>query len=220
MKEKLIIYGAGGHAKAVIDIVEKEGRYEIAGLIDDNKSAGQTVLGYRVLGDHKILPELRDKGITHGFVAIGDNRTRFEKTHLFTVAGFKLITTIHPFSSIGRDTSLQEGCCVFHGAVIDPCVKIGKGVIINKRALVGHDSFIGNFVHVAPGVNCGAEVKVGEESFIGIGATIIPNMTIGSKAIIGAGSVVVRHIPPAVTVLGLPAKIVKTHAISDENSLS
>jgi len=211
MGHKVVIYGAGGHAKAIIDIIEKQATFEIVGLIDDKKPVQETVLGYKVLGTHEILGALRSQGIHLGFVAIGDNEVRAAKTELLVAAGFRMISPIHPFSSIGRDANIGHGSCVFHGVVIDPCTHIGKGVIVNKKALVGHDSRIDNFVHMAPGVNCGANVKIGKKTFVGIGATIISGISIGSHTIIGAGSVVVRNVEADVTVLGLPAKIVKKH---------
>ena len=125
MKEKIVIYGAGGHGKAIIDIIEKENRYQIIGLIDDHKPAHTEVFGYPILGNHRVLKALRQKNIHLSFVAIGDNKTRAAKTKLLTSAGFQLVVTVHPFSSIGREATLSSGSCVFHGAVIDPCAQIG-----------------------------------------------------------------------------------------------
>lgn len=206
MKNKVIIYGAGGHAECLIDIIEKQGEFIIAGLIDDKTPRDSSLLDYAVLGDQSALSKLHKAGITKAFVAIGDNRIRKAKTTLLLKTGFDMITAIHPFSSIGRNTSLGLGTCIFHGAVIDPCVRIGPGVIINKRAVVGHDAVIDDFVHIAPGVNCGAGVRIGKNCLVGIGATVIPHLTIGHDAIIGAGSVVIRDVPPHTTVVGVPAR--------------
>jgi len=209
MDEEIIIYGAGGHAACLIDIIEHEGRHRIAGLIDDVKPKGTRVWDYSVLGDPPQLSELRAAGVHLGLVAIGNNRIRQEKTEFLRSQGFDLISIRHPFTSIGRQVICGAGAVIFHGAVIDPYVRIGQGVIVNKQALIGHESVIGDFVHIAPGVNCGSDVRIGPRCLIGIGATILPRLTIGSDVVIGAGSVVIQDVPDRTKVVGVPAQAVQ-----------
>ncbi len=209
MRDKIIIYGAGGHAACLTDIVQREGRYDIIGLLDDSKPAGTRVWEYPILGGEQQLPSLYARGVRLGLVAIGNNHIRKEKTALMHRQGLTLVSIRHPFSSIGGNVLLQEGSSVFHGAVVDPCVQIGQGVIINKQALIGHEAVIGDFVHIGPGVNCGSGVRVGSRTLIGIGATILPRVIVGKDVIIGAGSVVIRDVPDGITVVGTPASAIK-----------
>jgi sugar O-acyltransferase (sialic acid O-acetyltransferase NeuD family) len=205
MKE-IFIYGAGGQARVVIDLIEKSGEYRIVGLVDDHAVPGAEVLGYSVLGGEQKLGELLKSGVSLAVVAIGDNLIRRAKAEQLARLGFISSLFVHPFSSVGRESSIGAGSVVFHGAVIDPCVQIGAGVIVNFNAGIGHNSFIGDFAHLSVGVNCGAHVVVGENAFVCMGATIISNVKIGKNALIGAGSVVTKDVPDNTKVLGFPAR--------------
>lgn len=207
--EEIIIYGAGGHAKAVIDAVEEEAKYKIVGLVDDIQPKGMKVLGYEILGDGKILPDLMNSGIRYCIIAIGENEVRSAKTEYVSKIGFRLVSVVHPFSCIGKNVSIGEGTVILQGTLIDPNVFIGKGAIINAGAIIGHDCKIGNFAHVSGGAICGGGVSVGESSLIGIGVKIAPKVRIGKQTFIGIGSVVTKDLPDGVTAVGVPARIIK-----------
>jgi len=209
--EKIIIYGGGGHAAVVIDLVEKTGQYQIEGLIDDRAACAGRVLDYPVLGGGEKLGELRRQGIRYGFVAIGDNNIRRAKTLALEEAGFETVSLIHPFSSVGKETLFGRGSMLCCGAAIDPRVRVGEGCLLNARTAVGHDTEIGDFVHLSGGVTCGAEVVIGENTFIGMGTTVISGLKIGKGVFVGAGSVVTKFLPDHVRAAGVPARIVKSH---------
>lgn len=210
MKNQIIIYGAGGHAGCLIDIIEQEGCYQISGMLDDAYPSKASVWDYPILGNEEKLADLHASGIHLAIVAIGNNAIRYQKTEILRQHDFNLIAIRHPFSSIARQVSYGPGTSIFHGAVIDPYVQIGKGVIVNKQVLIGHEAVIGDFVHLAPGVNCGSGVRIGSRTLIGIGATILPRLTIGADVTVGAGSVVTRDIKDKTTVIGTPAKSISS----------
>jgi len=204
VKDKVFVFGASGHAKVVIDIIERQGRYEIALLVDDDPAlAGSTVYGYPVIGGKSVL---RVDNISKGVVAIGSNRARESVAAWLVNNGFELITAIHPSVQIARGVDIGKGTVMMAGACINSDSTIGCNVIINTNSSVDHDCSIGDCVHIAPGsVLCGT-VTVGSGTFICAGATVIPNTTIGSQAVIGAGSTVICDVPDNVTVVGSPAQ--------------
>ena len=203
-KEKIFVFGASGHAKVVIDIIERQGLFDIAFLVDDNPALkGQHFFGYPVLGGKA---ELLAANIRKGIVAVGSNRARRAVTGWLTDQGCEMITAIHPSAQLAREVTVGSGSVVMAGAVINSDTIIGCNVIVNTRASVDHDCKIGDGVHLAPGSTLCGTVTVGAESFVCAGATLIPNLTIGSKVTVGAGSTVIRDLPDGVTVAGSPAK--------------
>jgi len=207
--QELIIYGSSGHAGVIIDAVEKEGKFCIKGLIDDYREKGDCTLGYNVLGGYDCLKGLLEAGIRNIFIAVGDNNARKKLAEQVLNMGFKFVSIIHPFSSIGKNACIEEGAVILQGAVLDPSVHVGKGVIVGDRVAVGHDSKLGDFSHLAGGVFFGANSDLGECSFIGIGAIVISNTHIGSNVYIGAGSLVTKDIIDDVKAVGSPARIIK-----------
>lgn len=208
--EKIVIYGAGGHAGVVVDLIGKIGKYGIEGLIDDVKEPGAKISGYSVLGNGSILPDLFRSGVRYCFTSIGDNKIRRQKTELLRNAGFEPVALSHPFTSVGKGVTIGMGSILCGGAVIDPHVNIGEGVIVNCRACLGHNSDVGDFAHISAGVTCGADVCVGEGTFIGMGSTVISGIKIGKYVFVGAGSLVTKDLPDHARAVGAPARIVKS----------
>ena len=203
----IFVFGASGHAKVVIDIIEKQGLYKIAFLADDNVSLkGSTLYGYSVVGGRE---ELLETEIITGIVAIGSNNARSKVASWMTENGFGLITAIHPSACVARGVTIGSNSVIMAGAIINSDCSVGSGVIINTKASVDHDCLIGNDVHIAPGATlCGA-VTVGDGSFVCAGATIIPNLTLGKYVTIGAGATVITDIVDGATAVGNPAKIIR-----------
>ena len=157
MKLKVVLYGAGGHGKVVADMVEKQGKFSIAGFIDDRKTGN--AFGYPILGTGADLARLFGRGIRRAIVSIGDGKTRKEKHRLVLKAGLELAAIVHPSAQTARGVEIGRGTVVMPGAVIGPDAKIGEGCIINTCASVDHDCRLGDFVHIAPGANlCGSAV--------------------------------------------------------------
>jgi sugar O-acyltransferase (sialic acid O-acetyltransferase NeuD family) len=206
MKEKIFIFGASGHAKVVIDIIEKQGLYEIEFLVDDDLNLrGRNFFGYQVLGGKDALLGLSGAP-RKVMVAIGSNKARGMVAEWLEDQGFALITAIHGSAQLGREVSVGPGSVVMANAVINSATIIGKNSIINTRASVDHDCHLGDNVHIAPGATLCGTVAVGAGTFVAAGATVIPNLTIGKDCIVGAGAVVLRDVPDGAVVVGNPAK--------------
>lgn len=206
--KQVVIIGAGGHAKVVIDILKSDPTVRIVGCIAPQP--GGDVLGFPIVGDDSALQELYEQGVAHAFVAIGDNRLRSQLAHKAESIGFQLINAVSPFSYIADSAVLGTGIAVMPGAVINASTRIGNRSIINTRASVDHDGVIGHACHIAPGSILSGFVNVGDGSFLGTGTVVKDGIAIGSWSVLGAGSVVVRDIPDHCLAMGVPAKVVKS----------
>jgi sugar O-acyltransferase (sialic acid O-acetyltransferase NeuD family) len=206
-KEKIFVFGASGHAKVVTDIVEKQGLYEIAFLVDDDLSLKCTVFfGYPVIGGKDALLALADSP-QKAIVAIGSNSARCMVSSWLTENNFEKVSAIHPSAQLSRGVLFGAGAVVMTGVCVNADTVIGEDVIINTCASVDHDCVIGDGVHLAPRSTLCGTVSVGEQSFVCAGATIIPNLTIGHNAVVGAGATVIKDVPDGMTVVGSPAKV-------------
>jgi len=208
MAEQLLVFGAGGHAKVIIDTLEKQERSRNLLVYDDNPETwGGSVLGYQIVGGLQIL--LKDQfNDPHAcaIVAIGDNHARLKVARTLTQNGIKLCSAIHPSAVISREVKVGAGTVLFAGSVVNADSDIGDNVIVNTAASVDHDCIVEDGVHIAPGaVICGG-VDIGRGSFIGAGSVIIPGLRIGRNVIVGAGSTVLKDLEDGARVAGTPAK--------------
>jgi sugar O-acyltransferase (sialic acid O-acetyltransferase NeuD family) len=209
--DTVLIYGASGHGKVIIDIIEKEGKYKIAGLLDDNSAMhGKDFCRYSVIGGFDNLTKKISAG--HKLIlAVGDNKSRKKLCERVKPLGYELICAIHPSVQVGKDVLIDSGTAVMANVAINSGTRIGENVILNTGATVDHDCIIGDYVHISPGAHLGGNVEIGDLTHIGIGVSIIPNIKIGEEVVIGAGTVVVEDIPNNVTAVGVPAKVIKKH---------
>lgn len=185
----MYLYGASGHAKVIIDILESQ-KIEIEGIFDDKESL-KSILNYPVYTPTDIKSPL--------IVSIGDNATRKKITEkLFCEYG----TAIHPTAVISPYSSIGDGTVVMQNAVIQSSCNIGKHCIINTSASVDHDCLIEDFVHISPNCTLCGNVQVGEGSWIGAGTSITPGVKIGRWSVIAAGSIVTKDIPNNVLAVG------------------
>ena len=204
MRKKVVIIGAGGHAKVIADIIEKSGD-EIVGFLDDNKEIGTTIINeYKVIGDlnNRFTMAVTKENLEF-IIAIGDSKKREEISHS---PNLKFYTAIHPSAQIGLDVEIQEGTVIMANACINSSAKIGKHCIINTGAIIEHDNIIEDFVHISPNVALGGTVKIGESTHVGIGSIVKNNITICKNCTIGAGAVVVKNIIEEGTYVGVPAR--------------
>lgn len=207
-RKAVLVFGASGHAKVVIDIIEKGSAFCVSALADDNPALkGISIYGYAVMGGRQ---ELLEQRLKLAVVAIGHNRIRTDVAAWLESNGFSLCAAVfHPSAQVARGACAGEGSIVMAGALINSDARIGRNVIINSGAIVEHDCVIGDGVHVAPGVTMCGGVKVGERTLIGAGAVLHPSVRIGKDVTIGAGATVLRDVPDGMTVVGTPAKPVR-----------
>ncbi len=204
----LLVIGAGGHGRVVADAALAAGRYDTVGFLDDRFAEYKSALGKPVLGPISaalsFLHEYSD-----AVVAIGDNQLRLELINKLLLLGFYIPVIIHPKAAVGADIRLGPGTVILANAVVNTGSVLGIGVIVNTGATVDHDNVLGDGAHVSPGVHLAGEVSIGSFSWIGTGAVIIPQVQVGEHSIVGAGAVVIRNVPDGVTVVGVPAHILR-----------
>ncbi|HRN50911.1 MAG TPA: NeuD/PglB/VioB family sugar acetyltransferase [Anaerolineales bacterium] len=196
--DAVIVYGGGGHGKAVIDLLRAAGGYVLAGVVDDSRQPGELVLDTAVIGGEPALAALRQAGCQWALNAVGGIGAMSSRIAVFEkleAGGFQLPTLIHPSAVIEPSAQLGAGVQVFPHAYIGSEARIGKGVIINTGAIVSHDCVIEDFANLSPGSILAGSVQVGRGSLIGMGVTVNLNVRIGSMARIGNTATVKEHVP-------------------------
>jgi len=210
--DNIVLVGCSGHARVVIDSVERMGGFRIAGIIDSFVPVGHTCLGYQVLGDEHRLPDLIETHrIRGGVIAIGDNWIRHmiaEKIRAI-VPGFEFVTVIHPSAQVARSARVGPGTVVLPGAIVAANADVGEFCIVNTKASIDHDGVMGPFSSFAPAVTAGGEVTVKAFAAVLLGANIIHSISIGEHSVVGAGSLVLRDVPDRVVAYGLPARVIR-----------
>jgi len=210
--ENIIIIGSSGHAKVIIDIIEKENKYHIIGLLDKFKKVGEEVLGYKIIGKEKDTPSLIEKyDVVGGLIAVGDNWTRkniYEKIKTI-MPSFSFVKAIHPSAQIARNVQIGNGTVIMGGTIININATIRDHCILNTNSSLDHDCFMDDFSSLAPGVTIGGNVTIGQCSAVSLGANVIHGVTIKEHAVVGAGSVVLKDVPKFSIVYGIPAKIIR-----------
>jgi len=208
----IVVYGARGQARVLLELMDRAGIGPIAGLIDDDPSLLHTkVNDIEVLGPISRLPTLlRVMRIHRAVIAIGDNAMRKKFAEHAKSLNLRLPQLIHPSALISPESQIGEGSVVLPGAIVGVGATVGEMCILNTRCSVDHDCSIGDYVHIAPGATLTGRVTVCDGALIGAGATIIPDLVIGENAIVGAGATVIRDVPSNTTVVGCPARVIST----------
>jgi sugar O-acyltransferase (sialic acid O-acetyltransferase NeuD family) len=202
----VFVFGASGHAKVVIDAIERTGRNTVLFVCDDAKDKrGGRLMGYTIVGGREELLARRSE--THvGIVGIGDNEARMQVAAWLLSHECALTRVVHPAASIGREVNIEDGTVVMAGCVINAGTRVGRNVIVNSGATVDHDCEVGEGAHVGPGSHICGHVTIGARTLIGAGTTVIPGVRIGSGAVIGAGSTVLTDVPDGVRAGGSPCR--------------
>lgn len=216
--KKIVIVGSSGHAKVIIDIVHREGKYKIVGLLDRFRKVGEETLGYKILGKEENIAELMKSHALEGvFVAIGDNFYRAKSATLIRglCPSLPFVSVIHPGAIIGESVSVGAGSAVMAGVCIASCVSIGKFCILNTNSSIDHDSTLGDYGSLAPGVTTGGKCQIGQYSAIGVGAILTSGACVGEHTIVGAGSLVLKPVDSFVTAYGVPARMVSNRKAGD-----
>lgn len=191
--QKVVIIGKGGHAKSVVDTIERQGIYEVAGYIVNEVSDKSDETDYPVIGSDDQMQQIYESGITNavlgiGFLGKGELREKLYKK--LKNIGFSFPVICDESAIVSKNVIIGEGTFVGKNVVINTGSNVGKMCIINTGAIVEHDCKIGDFSHIAvSAVLCGG-VQVGERTLIGANATIIQCRAVGTGCIVPAGEVV------------------------------
>jgi len=188
--EKILLIGGGGHAKSVIDVIEQEGRFEIAGIVEKFIGESHSVLDYEIIGTDDELPCLREH-YDYAIVTVGQIESAKLRIKLYTrlkELGFNLPAVISPLAYISKHATLGEGTVVMHHALVNAGAKVGNNCIINSKALVEHDAVVESHCHISTGAILNGDVYVKEKSFVGSGVTTKQGALL--EGFIKAGSII------------------------------
>lgn len=217
----MIVIGAKGFAKEVLEVLQQCNQTENLGFYDDVNEIGETL--------YETFPILKNEAqVTQFFkahgnqftIGIGNSLLRYKLYKKFTKLGGELVSTISPLAQISSyEVNIGVGSTVLMNAVFSNSVTIGKGCLVYYNAIITHDCVVGDFVEISPGATLLGRCTVGSFSRIGANATILPDVKIGSNVTVGAGAVVTRDLPDNTVAYGVPAVVMKTVAPLNENIL-
>jgi acetyltransferase EpsM len=194
----IIIYGAGGHGKALIDLLRILGTYSIAGIIDDDPHAGPFIMEVPVLGGSNILGKLIEQEVhlaANAVGGIGNITSRINVFERLVKAGFSCPSLVHPTAFVEPSAHLAEGVQVMPHAYVGSEARVGFGAIINTGTIVSHDCVLGDYANLSPGAILAGEVTVGKATLVGMGVTVNLRVKIGNQARIGNGSTIKQDVP-------------------------
>lgn len=196
-KRPVLMLGAGGHARACIDVLEQAGAFHIVGVIGLLAEVGTAVLGYPVLGSDGELASLLRRTpavlVTVGQIKTPDSRIRLHD--VASALGAEFPTVVSPRGYVSPHAQIGAGTIVMHGATVNAGAIVGRNCIVNSHALIEHDATIGDHCHISTSASVNSGVVVGDGTFVGSGARVRQGLRLGSRCVIGMGQVVVRDCP-------------------------
>jgi sugar O-acyltransferase (sialic acid O-acetyltransferase NeuD family) len=205
----IIGYGAGGHARSLLEALRSGGRFDVVGLADDDPAlVGRAVLGVPVVASGA-LERFRAEGVEHAFVGVGGVASSAARRQAFArldAAGFTLPEVVHGSAVVSPWAQLGRGVQLLGLAVVNAAAVLGDGVIVNTAAIVEHDCDVGASAHLGPRAVLGGHVTVGEDAHIGMGAVVVEGLRVGSGAFVAAGAVVAADVEDGARVGGVPAR--------------
>ena len=208
-----VVIGGGGHAKSLVDALQLQGVYSAVGITDSNQRLwGSSVLGVPVIGADDELPSLRRRGVEYFVIGVGSVSDNRQRKALFEGAlALNLLPAIvvHPSAVTSPSAKLGGGTVVLAGAIVNADATVGENVIVNSGSLIEHDCMVGDHVHVCPGARIGGGGRLGTGSFIGTAASLKQGITVGDWATVAMGAVVLSDVGPGMTVMGIPARVMK-----------
>jgi sugar O-acyltransferase (sialic acid O-acetyltransferase NeuD family) len=219
VKKRILLFGGGNQVHYTIDIIEKENKYEIIGIIDSVHPIGTERYGYRVIGrQDNLIPIINQFRIDAGLITIGDNWSRFKvyNSIIEQVPSFQFINAIHPSVIIGKNVEIGFGVVMMAGVIVNPLAKIGNFTFFATGCQIEHDCIIQDYASVSAGSVMGGYVTIGKFSAITLGVTILDRLNIGENSVIGSGSLVLKDVPDNVLAYGNPINKLRARAIGEK----
>ena len=212
-KEKIVIIGAGQHARVVLYNIEEQNKYEVIGFLDsDDNRIGNIFEEKKILGNYQKenLREFSKKiGTNKFFIGFGNMKYRKKVFDYFINNGWEAVNIIHPDAVVSKNARLGKGILIECGCLITPNPVIGNNVVVNTGSQVNHDNIIEDNVYIASGVILSGGVKIGENTLLDDGVIITLGCSVGKNSLIGAGAVVTKNIPDKVVAYGSPCKVIR-----------
>jgi sugar O-acyltransferase (sialic acid O-acetyltransferase NeuD family) len=188
LRKNIVLVGGGGHCISIIDVIENGTDFNILGILDSNIRENN-ILGYKILGDDNLIPELVNQN-TYFLITVGQIKSCAVRRNIaktLTENNAKLATVISSLAYVSKHAYIEEGSVIMNHAVVNAKSKIGKNCIINTKSNIEHGVLIGEFCHISTCAVINGDCVVGSGTFIGSNATISNNVSIKENSIIGAG---------------------------------
>ncbi len=213
MSRNVVIFGSGGHATVVFDILKQEGTYNPKCFYTLSPQSTE-IFNTPILREQS---EFRNLEVDYGIVGIGDNylRAKIVNKVLSIKPNFKFISAVHPKAIVSPSVEIGKGTAIMAGAIIESGSQILDHVILNTSSSINHDCRIEDFVNISPNVTLGGMCNIGKFSNIGIGATVLNNITIEENSFAGAGSLVTKNLKKDMIYYGVPAKSIRQNKLID-----
>jgi len=208
----IVIIGGGTQLSYSVDILEKQNLHKIIGIVDSNRTIGESIYGYKIIGRQEEIIQLMDKHVIEGCViTIGDNWSRKKVYDQINeiAPNLKWPNAIHPSVIISNRVEFGKGILVMAGVIINSNAYLGDFTNFFTNCNVEHDCYIDDFASISAGVVLGGKVKIGKFSAIALNATVFDRITVGDNTVIGGASLVTKDIPSNVLAYGNPAKIIR-----------
>lgn len=199
VSNQLLVYGAGGHAKALMEMIRATGKYVLAGIVDDSTTLkGKQVLGISILGSGEVLELLLEDGIENAANGVGgiiDQVIRAKIFERLIEAGLYLPAIIHPSAVVEESARVGLGTQIFANSYVGSEAILDDMCMINTGAVISHDCLVGRYSHIAPGAMLAGAVIVKNNVLVGMGVTTAIGVTIGEGARVGNGSIILKDVP-------------------------
>ena len=216
MREKILLVGAGQHARVVLYNIQEQNKYDVIGILDKNLDKAKEEKFFEGIPILDIdyskvdLKELKAKlGTDKFFISFGNMKYRKKVWELFKNSGWNSVNIIHPNAVISKNAKLGEGILIECGCLITPNPIIGDNVVVNTGSQVNHDNIIENHVYIASGVVLSGGVKIGENTLLDDGVIVTLGREVGKNSLIGAGAVITKNLEDNIVAYGNPAKVIR-----------
>ncbi|MBW2233371.1 MAG: acetyltransferase [Deltaproteobacteria bacterium] len=219
---RVAIIGGGGHGREQLDLLAALNRrarsYEYVGFVVDPEyaSQGSTIRDLPVLGGMEWIASHRDD--VEFICAVGDSADRLAVAGRATAEGARFLSLVHPSVEMSESVELGIGVILSAGVVLTSDIVLGDHVHINIGSTISHDCRLADYVSIAPGGHLSGFVNLAEGTQLGTGTVVRDRRSIGEWSISGAGAVIADDIPANTTVLGVPAKVIRTRPAGWQHS--
>ena len=211
MKDSLVLIGGGGHCKSCIDVIESEGRFAIAGILDIPERQGEEIAGYPVIGVDDDIPVLA-KTHRHFFITMGHIKSpgfRIKMFDYLKTLDVEIPFIVSPHAHVSSSAKLGEGTIVMHNALVNSEAVVGSNCILNSGCLVEHETIVGDHCHISTMAVLNGQCRIGNRCFIGSSTVLGNNISINDDILVSAGSLVLRNLEKPGTYIGNPLRKIR-----------
>ena len=196
------VFGAGGCGRGIAPLVRAQYPADRVVFVEDAPTAARCN-GLDVLS----FAEFSAEAGAQIAIAVANPAARQAISARCTAAGIGFYAVAAAQTVQMDDVSIGPGALLSPWTTLTSNIRIGAHFHCNLYSYVEHDCVIGDYVTFAPAVRCNGNVTIGDGAYVGSNAVIRQGLTIGAGAVVGMGAVVVKDVPPGVTVVGNPARV-------------